>query len=186
MEVKSWFISVWTLLDPLYYTCTRLKRIDSEREKNVFRVRLMKYRGKRVDFPDGSSLERGDLVVRIHLHNVYILQEMAGMNNELARAKWLYNTVRRSLPGVHDYLNNHPKKEQLKGIVGITLLNRGNRSLGFRTLPLYNPIFRLFRWVTLLPIHLLSADQPIRTLKKHRPVYLYMSKDELEARYGAK
>ena len=127
MEVKSWFISVWTLLDPLYYTCTRLKRIDSEREKNVFRVRLMKYRGKRVDFPDGSSLERGDLVVRIHLHNVYILQEMAGMNNELARAKWLYNTVRRSLPGVHDYLNNHPKKEQLKGIVGITLLNRGNR-----------------------------------------------------------
>lgn len=185
MEVRSWFLNVWKWIDPIYYAFTRLERIQSDSEKNVFRVRLMRYRGKEVHFPDGSSLKKGDLVLKIHLHNVFILQEMFNMKNELARAKWLYKMVLDSLPGLCQYVRQHVKSDQIKGIVGITLLNRGSETLGFQRVPLTHPLFRLYKWMTLLPIHLLSADKPLRSLKKHHPVYLCMSKKLLEDRYGS-
>src|SRR5690606_11466412 len=73
--------------------------------------------------------------------------------------------------------------DKIQGILGITLLNRGCRSLGFDLIPLSNKWFIAYKWITFLPIHFLSVHQPIKSLKKHQPVYLYMSKEMLTTRY---
>lgn len=183
MFVKRWILSLWTIIDPIYYALTRLKYIKDGDNNNIFRVRMMTYRGKDVRLTNGEMLRKGDKMLRIHLHNIKLLKQLRKIDNELLKARLVYRTVQQSLPGLYKYIENHPKKEQIQGILGITLLNRGCRSLGFDPIPLSNKLFIAYKWLTFLPIHFLSVNQPIKSLKKHQPVYLYMSKQMLTQRY---
>lgn len=181
--VKSWFLSVWGFFDPLYYELTRLQRVPDERDRNAFRVRLMTYRGRPIRLADGTIVKRGVRVLKVHLHNIALLQDMRHIYGDVARARWLYRHVQQSMPGLCRFLQQHPQFRHVDGMIGITMLNRGCRSLGFQPIPLNNPLYKTYKWVTLLPIFLLSADRPWQTWRKHEPVYLYMSIPDLLARY---
>lgn len=184
MKARSYVLSIWDIIDPIYYSFTRLTYVNTDRKRNIFRVRLMRYRGADVTLADGTCLQRGDFLLKIHLHNVVLLKEISPMLNNIKKGRYIYRLVENSLPGIASYIQNHPKSEQIKGIIGITILNKGCHSLGFETYSISSLCYRVFKWFTIMPIYLLSVSQPIKTFKKQSPKYLLMSKETLLARYG--
>jgi len=182
MFVKPLFISLWTAIDPIYYSCTRLKYVHSDDEqRNIFRVRLMKYKGQPLQFTDGTELTRGDLLVKIHLHNVMLLKELSDKKSEIKKARAVYRLIEQSLPGLAQFISTHQKHEQIKGIMGITMLNRGAGSLGFVSANIQNKLFKWYKWGMLLPIHFLFSTHPWKRINKYAPVHLFMSKRTLMA-----
>lgn len=186
MNVKLYVINIWNILDPVYYSLTRLTYVGPKSDNNIFRVRLTRFRGRGGTLADGTVLHKGDLLLKIHLHNVVLLRGLSSIRNDLQRGRYIYQAIERSLPGIADYVQSHPQSERIRGIVGISTLNKGCKPLGFDIFPIVSPWFRLFKWLTILPIYLLSVTQPLKTFKKQSPKYIVMSKKTLLERYGHK
>lgn len=184
MKVKAYVLSIWSMIDPIYYLFTRLHYVDTDPNRNIFRVRLMRYRGADVALSDGTCLQKGDLLLKIHLHNAVLLKELLPIINDVKKGKHIYRVIEKSLPGVASYIKKHPNYEQIKAIIGITTLNKGCRLLGFETCTISNLGYRMLKWFTIMPIYLLSVSQPIKTFKKQSPKYVLMSKETLLSKYS--
>jgi hypothetical protein len=182
--MKGYLISLWNLLDPLYYVCSRLIHPPCEgAEGNIFRVRLTQYKGKNIVLSDGTPINKNDTLVKIHLHNARILKELKGIKSEIKKAKIIYRYVQHSLPGVEVYIRSC--SGEVKGIIGITLLNKGCERLGFEIVDISNPIYKWFKWAAFLPIGILSnKNGSIGYFLKHQqPNYLFMSTKKLSNMY---
>ncbi|MGF9712870.1 YkoP family protein [Paenibacillus naphthalenovorans] len=180
MRLKSIALTVWDILDPIYYACTRLKYIGGgDRKSSAFRVRLTLYKGRPVSLADGTTIQKGDLLLKIHLHNVVLLKNTLALRNELQKARFLYRSIERSLPDLALYVRSHPKCHDIKGLIGITMLNRGYDKLNFEAFPISSTGYKWLKWISLMPIYLLSVTNPFKNMKKHVPTYLFMSKDTL-------
>lgn len=186
---KAAALAVWRRLDPLYFACTRLKYVEPG-GANIFRVRLLTYRGPAIRLRDGTTIEPGDRLLKIHLHNARVLSALlcredgCAERDVLTRSRLLYRLTEQSLPGIARHICALHNPTDIKAIIGITQINRGCQRLGFEVLPLSSRIYRLLKWVTLLPIYLLSVDRPWQSLRKHEPKMLLMSRLELLTRYG--
>lgn len=183
--MKGYILSIWNMMDPFYFSCTRLAYVGADGD-NIFRIRLTKYRGRNIVLPDGTTINKNDILVKIHLHNVRLLMELREIKSELKKAKIIYRYVQNSLPGVEKYIRQHFNAYNVKGIVGITFLNKGCARLGFEIVDIVNPFYRWFKTLSFIPIGLLSHDKiSIGEMIKHqRPNYLFMSKDQLSKLYG--
>lgn len=176
--MKTYLLNAWNLLDPFYYMLTRLQYVrDHNHCKTYMRVRLTRYKGKRVTLLDGTVIQRNDLLIKIHLHNARMLKELSTVKSEMKRAVFLYHIVKRALPRLANYLSLHPKKEEIKGVIGITTLYHGAGRLGFQTVSIKNRYYCTYKKITFLPIHLFSGNK-----RKEKPVYLFMSKGGLLAK----
>lgn len=182
--MRSSFLTIWSLLDPIYYYFTRLTYLPCK--ENILRIRLTKYKGKNVVLSDGTHINRDDLLVKIHLHNVKLLNELKDIKSELRRGKMIYRYVQKSLPDVEAFIQQHSRAEDIKGIIGITMLNKGCTRLGFEVIDITHPIYKWFKTLAFLPIELLcNQKQSIRhTIKHHQPSYLLMSTRTLSKLYG--
>ncbi|MEL3957587.1 hypothetical protein NST17_10325 [Caldifermentibacillus hisashii] len=172
----------WRLLDPLYYQFTRLTYIDYRR--NIFRVRLTRYLGHPVVLADGTHIQKNDLLLKIHFHNVRLLSELSQIQNEFQKGKVFFHLVKDSLPGIADFLTKHPKQHQIKGLIGITSLNFRSNRLGFEIYPIKNKIYKLIKMSAFLPINILSSVPDSRNKPSHEPVYFFMSRDVLFKRHA--
>lgn len=187
MNLRGYALSVWEILDPLYYAFTRLTYLNKNEEKScVFRVRLTRYLGRPITLADGTDIRKNDLLVKVHLHNVRILRAMSKHQNELQKARHLYKLVESSLPEVASYVRNHPEYDNIKGLVGITLLNKACHRLGFETFSIQSKVYRWFKLTALYPISLLSASNNLSSTRIPDPMYLIMNKETLLQRYNAK
>lgn len=184
MRLKSFALSVWNIVDPIYYACTRLRCVGQDRKSSTFRVRLTSFKGRNVYLSDGSVIQKGDTLLKIHLHNVILLKDMLCIKNEVKRGRFLYRTIEQSLPDLAVYLQHHPNIDDIKGIIGITMLNKGAGGLGFETIPIPNSFYKWIKYVTMIPIYFISASQPFKHVKKQSPAYLFMSKNVLMQKYG--
>lgn len=81
--------------------------------------------------------DKNDTLLKIHLHNVVLLREVFSIANEIKKGRIIHDKVRRSLPGLADYLHYHPKYPEIKGVIGITMLSKGSERLGFEVMPIY-------------------------------------------------
>lgn len=183
MYYRPFLLALWRYFDPVYFEFTRLQHLCPEnKERGIFRVRLTRYRGKDVVLSDGIKISKNDLMLKIHLHNVKILSDFSTMKNEWAKGRSIFRQVTDSMPLLAAFIHNHPQKNNIKGIIGITLINKGYSPLGFEC---YHPENRFYSWFkkTLqLPIYLLSSSK-VSDLKKHHTVYLMMSKEKLMKKY---
>lgn len=75
----------WCLIDPIYYQFTQLTYIDYR--KNIFRVRLTRYLRHPVVMADGTHIQKNDLLLKIHFHNVRLLSELSQIQNEFQKGK---------------------------------------------------------------------------------------------------
>ncbi|MDR6998446.1 YkoP family protein [Neobacillus niacini] len=184
MSIRLAILWIWKLIDPLFYLCSRLHYIHEEnKKKSIFRVRITKYKGKNVILSDGTKICRNDLLIKIHLHNVRLLNEYIKIKNDLNRARLIYKIVLSSMPSLALYVNTHPREEQIKGIIGITTINKAVVPLGFETFRPTNGLYRRVKKVGQLPIFLLTKSS-FRNFQKNKLNYLLMSKDKLYQRYG--
>ncbi|WP_428911492.1 YkoP family protein [Niallia sp. Krafla_26] len=181
--MRDYIISVWSWMDPLYYHFTRLT--FPAKEGNIFRVRLTKYKGRNFVLSDGTEINKNDLLLKIHLHNIRLLKEFKSLTSELKKAKLIYNYVQRSMPEIDLYIQNHPKSNKIKGVIGITILNKGCERLGFEVFDLSHPVYRWFKQIAFLPIGILSSRNVSvsHILKNHKPSYLFMSTKKLSNMY---
>lgn len=185
MGIRLSILSIWKIFDPIYFLFTRLQYIEFEgNKKAIFRVRLTKYKGKDVVLSDGTMIYKNDVLIKIHLHNVQLLSEFLRMENHVNRARCIYKTVLNSMPLLAEYIHKHPDKQKIKGIIGITILNKEVRQLGFECFSPQNSFYKMYKKTSLLPIFFLSTPSfGIRNVKKHHLVYLMMSKDKLLRKY---
>ena len=165
--MKQRLIQVWATLDSLYLFCTRLECLEKiTGNSNAFRVRLTRYKGSEVILSDGTLIKKNDLLVKIHLHNVRILKEMQCIDGNFKKSLFLYNKVQASLPDLAFFIINHNNKDQIKGIIGITMIAKGYRRLGFESFSLTSHSYLWFKRIAHYPIHLLSSSKPSSKGKK--------------------
>ncbi|MFL1673228.1 hypothetical protein ABEV00_23400 [Paenibacillus thiaminolyticus] len=181
MWIKFFALSIWNVIDPVYYACTRLRCIGQDR---TFRVRLTSFRGRQVILADGTMIKRGDILLKIHLYNVFLLKSMYPIKSELKRGKLLYRVIENSMPDLAEYVRNHPKHDDIKGLIGITMLNRGGGGLGFETIQIESVLYKWIKYVTMMPIYFFSANHPFKNIRKQTPAYMFMSKNVLMKKYG--
>ncbi|MFS0674220.1 YkoP family protein [Ornithinibacillus sp. 179-J 7C1 HS] len=178
--MKSYLLGFWNVFDPIYYSFTRLRYVkDREENRTVFRVRLTRYKGRRTVLKDGTVINKNDLLMKIHLHNVKLMNELYAVKHDTKRAVYIYHIVKKAMPLLADYVQNHKRYEELKGIIGITTLHKGTKRLGFDNVPIQHPIYRTYKKITFTPINYLASSS-----SHNNPVYLFMSKDELVNRYS--
>lgn len=177
--MKNYLLVFWNIVDPIYYFFTRLRYVlDYNKKKTIFRVRLTRYKGAPVTLNDGTVIKKYDLLLKIHLHNERILSELHQVDSQLKRAVFIYHQIKHALPSLAYYVQTHHKHDNIKGIIGITSLHRGAGRLGFDVIPVQNPLYRLFKKITFVFIHLLSSNTG-----ENVPSYLMMSKEKLLDRY---
>jgi hypothetical protein len=184
--MRGLLIFVWSLIDPYYFYCTRLTYPPYDGDGgNIFRVRLTKYRGKSVVLSDGTRINKNDTLVKIHLHNARLLKEFHGIKSEIKKAKLIYRYVQKSLPGVEQYIRNQTQGEKIKGIIGITSLNKGCERLGFDVIDISHPIYKWFKRFAFLTIGVLSNrnNSILHILVHQQPIYLFMSSKQLTNLY---
>lgn len=183
MGIRSTLLWIWKLFDPLFYLFSRLHYIgDVNNKPSVFRVRLTKYKGKKYILSDGTKIDKNDLLLKIHLHNVRIITEIGKIKNDLKRAKLTYRLVLHSMPALASYLKEHPDEKKIIGIIGITSLDRGVKALGFECFRPKSRIYRFFKKLGQLPIYFLS-NSSLRNFQKNHLTYLFLSKETLYSRY---
>ena len=181
--VRSLVVTVWCWLDPIYFSLTRLQYIcPGQKEKGIFRVRLTKYKGRDIVLSDGIKICKNDYLLKIHLHNIRIIKNFSGMKNELKKGRLVFKNVMESMPLLTDFILNHPEESRIKGIIGITLINKGFRPLGFESILPENKFYIWFKKTIQTPIFLLSKSGHAG-INEHRPVYLMMSKEKLMEKY---
>jgi hypothetical protein len=184
MSIRLTILWIWKTVDPLFYFFSRLHYIrEDNRKKSIFRVRVTKYKGKNIILSDGTKIYRNDLMLKIHLHNVRLLNEYIKIKNDLHRARLIYQSVFRSMPSLAWYLKSHPQEMNIKGIIGITTINKGVKTLGFDSIQPSNHLYRKLKKVGQLPIFLLTKST-FKKFQKNQLNYLLMSKDMLYQKYG--
>ena len=178
-------ISLWSILDAFFLCFRRLEyTFSNQNEKTVFRVRITKYKGRQIQLSDGTTIAKNDYLLKIHLHNVRILKEVLAVRNPLQRSMVIYRMVEQSMPSLARFIANHPKANHIKGIVGITMINKGVTHLGFEKAYPNSCLYKLFKLCTQFPIYLLSTTSiSLRNIKRQCPTYLFMSKDKLFKKY---
>jgi hypothetical protein len=184
--MRGYIISIWRLIDPFYYFCTRLTYLPGkDKEGNVFRIKLTKYKGRNIVLSDGTQINKNDTLVKIHLHNARLLKELKNIKSEIKKAKMIYRYVQKSLPGIEIYIRNQCHSDKIKGIIGITSLNKGCERLGFETFDISHPIYKWFKQLSFLPIGILSSQNSsiLHILKHQQPKYLFMSTKKLSNMY---
>lgn len=187
MGLRKIMIYLWSIVDPLYFACTRLQYIHREDgEPCVFRVRLTSYKGHPVVLSDGTRIQKNDVLVKIHLHNVRILKEVQSMTSDYRKGAFFYKQIRDSLPYLAYYVKNHWKAQQIKGIIGITMLDSDTLAakLGFERHRIKNKIYKFIKQMIQYPIYYLShVNQPSHHKHKVNIQYLFMSKNILLEKY---
>ena len=187
--MRGTLISLWSFLDPLYYFFSNLSYLSCEEaDGNIFRVKLTKYKGRNVVLSDGTRIHKNDILVKIHLHNARLLRELKEIKSEFKKAKMTYQFVERSLPGVGNYIQDSDRFGEIKGVIGITVLNKGCERLGFEVFDIQNPFYNIFKRFAFLPIGILSNKKSSfwQILKHQAPNYLFMSANTLSQLYGHK
>jgi hypothetical protein len=184
MDTLRTIIKVWSLLDKIYFDCSRLEYVNQE-EKNIFRVKLLTYRGPSLFLSNGISIQTNDTLLKIHLHNCVLMREMVNIENDTKRALYVYKRVEESMPGLVDFICNHPQKDTIKGIIGITLLHRGVSRLGFEVKDIENGYYKKYKQLYMKSLFILCHlnKQPRWKEKNLVPKFLIMSKEQLLSRY---
>ncbi len=183
--MNSAALLLWGIWDSLYQRCTRLQYVD--KGSNIFRIVLLRYRGEVLTTADNRHICPGDLILRLHIHNYRFAQLCKGVKDETRVVLLLRREILSSLPQLAQYVASLPQADQVKGIVGTTMLYKGVTRIGYSVsdVPM-NWFFRYKKWY-LRYLLLLVHPQGLKRFRQadvSQPLKrVYMSKEELFNRY---
>ncbi|WP_124727573.1 YkoP family protein [Staphylospora marina] len=186
--IRRFIIMLWTVWDTVYSTCSRLKHV--KKRENIFRVVVKRYRGEEIRTEDGVSLKPGDWYAQLHLHNSRLAALLLDVpKNEFAWALTLTKFVRKSLPGLARFLDQHPLSREIKVILGTTFLTKGSGKLGFEVAPMPRCWQRRLKVMSIRLIFLLCHPNGWREIRSRSdkliPQRVYMSRERLNQVHGA-
>lgn len=178
------FLNLWRVWDTIYYHSTRLQYI--EKNHNLFRIVLLPFWGERLVTNNGASINKNDLVLKLHIHNFRLAEIMYKKKDTKALGIMLLREVRKSMPGLARYVAQHPKSELITGVVGTTFLHRGVENLGFSTSTVDSKIYKIkciyLKWMLRL-MHPDGKDRVVQRSNNLTVKRVFISRHELLEKY---
>lgn len=191
--VTGGIIHLWRVVDWIYYNISRLQYVDRENH-NLFRVVIKRYRGEPLTTRDGVQLQPGDHYAKLHLHNWRLAQllRLARKNGRqsasaLRMELMAMNQIRRSLPALVTFINDHPLAEEIQVLAGTTFLHRGADHLGFDVADFSHPWKSVTKTLLLKLILLFCHPTQWKQLHRRRglvPKRVFISRQQLNRTCG--
>lgn len=185
-------LTAWRIWDFIYYHLSRLQYVDQD-NGNLFRIVVKRYHGEPLSTRDGFTLQTGDWYVKLHLHNcriAHLLAENERQGSRGGEVRWammVMNGIRRSLPALADYIQQHPRKEEIKVLLGTTFLHRGAERIGFDVAALPDTWYARYKKQFFKFILFNCHPEGWRRLhhrgKQLVPKRVFISKEQLLSRY---
>lgn len=138
--IKKLTVKVWLLYEGLVHKVLRLNTIKGYTTP-FFHYRLVKHTGKSIHLNDGNVVNKGDLVAELHFDNTQLSSIAFQSKSMLTTALRLIKETERNLPLLAHEICSHPQKNDIKAVMGITMINRGADRLGFEIVELEEGIF---------------------------------------------
>lgn len=176
---------LWQIWEFCFARMAGLKLVGNDRHV-LFRLAIRNYRGKIMKLPNDTLLFPGDKVIELHLNNDFLQQLTTSTRSLEATAIALLRETRRSLPLLAQVVSQDPACQGAKALIGITIIHRGTRQLGFMVYDL-PPIIRTIvawyqRWLLFL-MHPGGLSHIRRQWNKLVPKKVVISREELLNRY---
>lgn len=176
---------LWQGWEKFVLRLSRIEDVLEDGRPTLFRLALRRYRGQQLRLPDGTTLQKGDMVGELHLNND-ALQKISN-NVEPTRLGLLaLKKTFQSLPTLAKWIAANPRYRKIKAITGLTILHRGSQFLGFSAFdvpPLASCLTRWYEGLLLMIFHPAGRRRFTQHRKKLNPKLLVMSKDELFRRH---
>lgn len=173
---------LWEKWESYYAHRNRIARINTT---SLFRISKIKYKGPDLIGDDGTVLaHEGDIVGELHLDNTRLQIKQTDSQKIGIEALRL---ARASLPVLADYIAQSLEYQDINVFVGLTLLNRGAKGLGFKVQNV--PISPFVRWVGILQKIIMRVYHPQgkthRMTRLGEPKIIWISKDALLKRWSS-
>lgn len=183
---KALLITLWLQWEKLFQWVFRVKEIDNHDE--LLSLRVKNYRGKPIQLKDGNVLKRGDRVAELHLNNEKLFAISTHIRTPVQLAVQLIHGVDKEMPKIAGLLQHHPTYQHVKGLYGVSLINRGTKKFGFSVVDLpKGPFFIFSRMYLRLLLYILHPEGKKRLKTKKEllvPKTIAISKADLLKRYG--
>lgn len=149
----------------------------------VFQYTVERYRGREFTLPDGTLLQHGDLICRLHIHNPTVMQVVR-------KGPWRLQTAMiADLQALAAAVERGDLPVQPRAVFGITVLARGSTRLGFTVRRRRRTIKAYLDRIYVQGLLALYCPQGVERLGHGRtiaswPDEVWMSRGELVRRYG--
>lgn len=184
--MKELILALWALWDWIYFHCNRMQFVS--KEDNLFRVVRKTYKGLPLKTDDGTVIFPGDEIIKIHLYNYRIAQDIKRFPSELAYIYHFKRALLSSLQGLCAHILTLPNHDRIKGIMGTTMLNRGADRLGFTLCEVRPTCLSRAKDLLFKLIFLLIHPQGRQYLRQHghklKSKHVVMSLTTLKERYS--
>ena len=179
-------LTAWRLWDVIYYHCTRLVYVDKANQ-NIFRIVVKRFWGRPLTDEERAVIVPGDLYIKLHIHNCQLAERLQGINGEMRLGLTALREIKNSLPALAKFVANHPRKDDIRGVVGTTILYRGARHLGFHVQEVESSVFRWYKTAFFRIILSVCHPDGLRRVRYNSDRLVakrvFMSTDELLSRY---
>ena len=183
--MKRMIISCWLGWERVFHL---LFRLQSGGLDSIFHVRVVSYKGKPLELSDGHKITKKDKVIELHFDNKKLFNLMSESRSMVQVAIKLIREVERAMPKLAVLMASQKKFEHVRGILGISMINRGAEQFGFSVLELPPGLFekmtRIYLKLLLQVLHPMGKQRIKDRSITLSPRIIAMSIEEFWSRYG--
>lgn len=161
-----------------------------ERRDGFLYGRVIRYHGQPVQLENGEIIQNGDELLEIHLNNALLFQLGSHSRSTMRWMVELIHALEDFLPVVAKIVMTQPRYRNVKGLYGVTLVNRGIKPFGFEVFDLPEGLFtrlsRIYLRFFMFSIHPHGKERLETKTELLIPKMIFMSRKVLVDRYGQK